>query len=118
MSAWKIVAKVGVGAVATAALLGASPAFAGDLVSSRGGVKAYSTGAHGKIAVKDTAADSRAAYAEYYRSRVSGKLELRNHSGSGTTVYSGSNTSKPVYKLKGCQAVNFYPDHCAGWAQH
>ncbi|MDK1472161.1 hypothetical protein QNO07_01750 [Streptomyces sp. 549] len=111
MSAKKRMAALAITAVA---LLGSSPAFAGDMIASRTGVSAWSKGTNGQVAVKDTKADSRAAYANYHR-RYNDNHELRNHSGSGTTVYSGIDTKNYVRALQACVAINFQPDDCTTW---
>lgn len=97
------------------ALLGAASSAIGvDMERSRGGVHAWSRGANGQIAVKDTAGDSKEVYADYKRRYT--EHELRNSSGNGTTVYSSNDETNYVRGFKACVAVNFQPDDCTTWA--
>ncbi|WP_431677165.1 hypothetical protein [Kitasatospora sp. KL5] len=98
-----------------AALIGSAPAFATDLDSYYAGVHAWSHGSNGQVAVADTAADSHEVYANYAR-YGKGSAELRNGSGSGSTVYSSMDTSHYVTKIQACVAIDFFPDSCTGWA--
>ncbi|KIX78938.1 hypothetical protein ACN6AT_05000 [Streptomyces sp. JL4002] len=107
--------KVAVLAVTGAALLAATPAMAGDMYGKRGGAEAWSRGTNGAVAVKDNKADGDETYAEYHRRRTDGH-ELRNKSGSGTTVYSGMDTDNYVRALKACQEIDFQPDECSAWS--
>ncbi|MEV8094495.1 hypothetical protein [Kitasatospora sp. NPDC085879] len=100
--------------VSGAALTAAAPAFATDMDSYYAGVHAWSHGSNGQLAVSDTKADSQEVYANYARSGQ-GSGELRNSSGSGTTVYSGTDTAHYVTKIQACVAIDFFPDSCTGW---
>ncbi|MFI8105385.1 hypothetical protein [Streptomyces sp. NPDC086023] len=98
-----------------AALVGASPAFAGDMYAYRNGSEAWSRGTNGQVAVKDAKADSREVYSEYHR-RYTDDHELRNSSGYGTIVYGPFDSTNYVRALKACVAINFQPDECSAWS--
>ncbi|MBQ0986055.1 hypothetical protein KBZ10_16320 [Streptomyces sp. F63] len=81
-----------------------------------GGVKAWSPAKNdsGIIAVKDGSKDGDPGKAEYYRSASAGtKRTLWNHSGPGTTVYSGDGSR--IIKFKACDENDWAPDDCSGW---
>ncbi|MFD5648225.1 MULTISPECIES: hypothetical protein [unclassified Streptomyces] len=81
-----------------------------------GGAHAWSPakGDSGRIAVKDNSGDGDPVKAEYYRASSAGtKRTLWNHSGSGTTVYSGDGSK--IYKFKACDENNWADDDCSGW---
>ncbi|MCT7354409.1 hypothetical protein N4P33_19945 [Streptomyces sp. 15-116A] len=82
-----------------------------------GGAHAWSPAAggdSGKIAVKDNSSDGDPVKAEYYRtSSPDTKRTLWNHSGPGTTAYSGDGSR--IYKFKACDENNGSPDDCSGW---
>ncbi|BFP54454.1 hypothetical protein OH733_21715 [Streptomyces griseus] len=82
-----------------------------------GGAHAWSPadgGKSGKIAVKDNSKDGDPVKAEYYRTSSSEtKRTLWNHSGRGTTAYSGDGSR--IYKFKACDENYGSPDDCSGW---
>ncbi|MER5640301.1 hypothetical protein ABT095_25565 [Kitasatospora sp. NPDC002227] len=96
------------------AVLGASPAFAANHDSSVTGSTAWSHGANGQVAVKDTAADSHSVYVRYYRLHTNGEQRLNNHGGSGTTLSSANDTAHPVSQIKACVDIQFGSDRCDG----
>ncbi|MCP3822300.1 hypothetical protein NLX86_30720 [Streptomyces sp. A3M-1-3] len=110
----KTVAKAMLFTVVGAAAIGASPALAKDLSAQRTGVKSWSAGSRGQIAVADTARDSKEVYANYNRRNADG-LELRNSSGYGTTTYSSNQPANPVDELQACVAIDWNPDDCTVW---
>ncbi|MEU3748141.1 MULTISPECIES: hypothetical protein [Streptomyces] len=107
--------KIAVLAVTGAALFAATPAMAGDMYGEKEGAKAWSYGTNASIAVSDTKADGDETYATYHR-RTTDNHELRNKSGSGTTVYSGADATNYVRALKACQEKDFQPDPCSAWS--
>ncbi|MEU3429396.1 hypothetical protein [Streptomyces gardneri] len=107
--------KVAVLAVTGAALFAATPAMAGDMYGSSGGAVAWSYGTNASVAVSDNKADGDETYAEYHR-RTTDNHELRNYSGSGTTVYSGADSVNYVRALKACQEIDFKADTCSAWS--
>ncbi|MFG2311473.1 hypothetical protein ACGFS9_22830 [Streptomyces sp. NPDC048566] len=86
-------------------------------------VDAYGGGAHawtpaagdsGRIAIKDNSDDGDDAKAEYYRyNSPTTKRTLWNHSGYGTTVYSGDGSK--VIRFQACDDNDWAPDDCSGW---
>ncbi|WP_251069757.1 hypothetical protein [Streptomyces sp. ISL-96] len=79
-----------------------------------GGAHAWSPASSdsGKIAVKDNSRDGDPVKAEYYRVDSSEtKRTLWNHSGPGTTAYSGDGSR--IYKFKACDENYGSPDDCA-----
>lgn len=98
--------------------MGATPAMAADLNSYSWGTyqqaHAYSYGTNTSVAIKDTRADARTVYTEYYRSVNNDMRTLHNKSGNGTTVYSASGST--IWKLRACQSIEWSPDSCGSWA--
>lgn len=81
-----------------------------------GGVTAWSPakGDAGRIAVKDDSDDGDPGKAEYYRHSSPGtKRTLWNHSGKGSTVYSGDGST--IIKFQACDENDWDGDDCSGW---
>ncbi|MER5769281.1 hypothetical protein [Streptomyces sp. NPDC001985] len=82
-----------------------------------GGAPAWSPadgGNSGKIAVKDNSGDTESVKAEYFRTASpDDKRTLWNHSGRGTTAYSGDGSR--IYKFKACDENRGTPGDCSGW---
>ncbi|MFG2294889.1 hypothetical protein [Streptomyces sp. NPDC048603] len=95
-------------------LLGTAPAMAADLSSNHRGVAyAYSTGTNTRSAIKDTRADDRSVYVQYYRTSNNEVRTVHNKSGNGTTVTSPSGAT--VWKLRACEVIEWAPDQCGSW---
>ncbi|GHK00973.1 hypothetical protein ACWEWI_21335 [Streptomyces sp. NPDC003753] len=99
--------------LAAGLILPTTTAIAAD--SYGGGAHAWSPAAggdSGKIAIKDNSNDGDPAKAEYFRTASPDtKRTLWNHSGPGTTVYSGDGSR--IYKFKACDENDGTPDDCA-----
>ena len=111
MSRLKLIAGV---IVAAGLVLPTTSAFA--LTAKGGGVSAWSPAQSdsGKIAVKDESKDGDPGKAEYYRQASAGtKRTLWNHSGPGTTVYSGDGSK--IIKFQACDENYGSADDCSGW---
>ncbi|MFJ9850477.1 hypothetical protein [Streptomyces sp. NPDC101150] len=93
------------------------PATSAVATSAKGGgVTAWTPaqGDSGKIAVKDESKDGDPGKAEYYRHDSAGtKRTLWNHSGPGTTVYSGDGSA--IIKFQACDENYGSADDCSGW---
>ncbi|MGW8378009.1 hypothetical protein [Streptomyces sp. ODS28] len=105
-----------IAAAAVAAALALPTGTAIAKSATGGGVTAWTPAKNdsGIIAVKDGSKDGDPGKAEYYRSASAGtKRTLWNHSGSGTTVYSGDGSR--IIKFQACDENNNAPDDCSGW---
>ena len=114
MSLKKVAIRGALTLAATGALLGAAqPAFAH--LSSVSGSQAWSYSPYGAVAVKDTAADSHSAYANYQRHGNGSTLRIENSNGSGTTVITANDETNYVMQVQACVDIQLEPDSCGGW---
>ncbi|MEU6757757.1 hypothetical protein [Streptomyces sp. NPDC046685] len=113
----KRVARLAVAGASLVAVLGSAPAFA--LSSSTAGSYAYTSTNNGvsndTANVKDTSADSRSAYGQYYRYSAPGSTRtLWNKSGANTTV--SSTDGSGIYQIRACRQEQWASDTCGPWA--
>ncbi len=97
------------GMAAFAAVVAAVPATA-DINSYATGSHAYSFGTQTRVAVKDTAADARHVYTNYYRSGLTASSRLNNVGGVGSTATSAAGNT--VTSLRACTEIDLAPDSC------